>query len=122
MIVTFPAARLPYYGRFEGAHFETYVAVDLDLYALEGDETHRASNRTTFTVADVNETDQRTEFALHATVLDDVTGTLSIPSDGVPSAVDDAETHLTWSLEYDRDATPTAAEVDAVELWHRYGH
>ncbi len=124
MTVTYPAERLPYYGRFEGAYFETYAAVDPDLEALEGDEAHPASNRTTFSITDERKSDGDTRFSLRWKNSAEVSGTLIVPDDGVPSSLVDSadERHLSLSLEYDRDATPTAAEVDAIELWNRYGH
>lgn len=121
MTLTYPLKRLPYYGRFEGAHFETYVGIDPDLERLDGDETHPASNRTTFAIVDESRREDTTQFSLRWTDSEDVSGTLAVTSDDAPRSLADAagDMHLSFSMSYDSDATPDDVTVDAVELWRR---
>ncbi|MFC4407833.1 PQQ-binding-like beta-propeller repeat protein [Haloarchaeobius iranensis] len=117
-----PADELPYYGRFEGAQFELFLALGEEYEAISGDPQRNSSLITEFEVVDVRQSEENIEMSLEAIDGEQSIVNLTLQKEQLPESIsaEDEAWYLGVSLDYDEGETPTDIIPDAVELFDRY--
>ncbi len=116
--VDLPVEALPYYGRFEGAAFDVFLALDESLSAVTGGRPRQSP--TTFEYRAQESGDG--VITLSGIGDEERQGRLSLNDEPIAplDSSGDWSGYIALFLDYLEDETPAGAKPDPVELWNRY--